>query len=217
MPFWRRNKDRRAGEPPAGGAESSDALWLVVGLGNPGVRFAGTRHNIGFMVVERLAERYGLRFKGSKQRADIARGVVAGAPALLAMPLTYMNESGNAVSRLLGYYRVPLDRLLVVYDEIDLPFGTIRLRPSGSAAGNRGLRSIIQATGSEEFSRLRLGVGRPRGEAVSHVLGRFPPEQERLLPQLLDIACDCTEAVLAGDVGAAMNRFNRNWLDELSQ
>jgi PTH1 family peptidyl-tRNA hydrolase len=193
----------------------SDDLHLVAGLGNPGTRFEGTRHNIGFMAVERLAQRHGLRFKGSKQRADVARGPVAGVPCLLAMPLTYMNESGNAVSRLLAYYRVPLDRLLVVYDEIDLPFGTLRLRPAGSAAGNRGIQSIIHSVGSDEFARLRLGVGRPRGEAVSHVLGRFPPEQEKLLPQLLDTACDAVESVLTEGVEATMNRFNRNWLDDL--
>jgi len=105
--------------------------------------------------------------------------------------------------------------LLVVYDEIDLPFGTLRLRPSGSAAGNRGIQSIIQTVGSEQFARLRLGVGRPRSEAVSHVLGRFPPQQERALPQLLDIACDAVEAVLTDGIHSAMNRFNRDWLPEL--
>lgn len=204
MPFWRRE------EEPV-----TEDLHLVVGLGNPGGKFEGTRHNIGFMVAERLAERHGLRFKGSKHRADIARGMIAGVPVLLAMPLTYMNESGNAVSRLLSYYRIPLDRLLVVYDEIDLPFGTLRLRPSGSAAGNRGMRSIIQAVGSEEFARLRLGVGRPRGEAVSHVLGRFPPEQAAQLPGLLDIAGDAVEAVITEGVEPSMNRFNRNWLDDV--
>jgi PTH1 family peptidyl-tRNA hydrolase len=204
VPFWRRQ------EEPV-----TDDLHLVAGLGNPGSRFEGTRHNLGFMAVERLAERHGLRFKGSKQRADIARGSVAGVPTLLAMPLTYMNESGNAVSRLLSYYRVPLERLLVVYDEIDLPFGTLRLRASGTAAGNRGMQSIIQSVGSDEFARLRLGVGRPRGQAVSHVLGRFPPEQEKVLPQLLDIAGNAVESVLTDGVEASMNRFNRNWLEEL--
>jgi len=194
-----------------------DDLSLVVGLGNPGSRFEGTRHNIGFMVVERLAERHGLRFKGSKHRADIARGPVAGVSTMLAMPLTYMNESGSAVSRLAAYYRVPLERLLVVYDEIDLPYGTIRLRPSGSSAGNRGIGSIIQALGSEEFARLRLGVGRPRSEAVSHVLGRFSPEEARVLPRLLDVACDTVETVLVEGVEAAMNRFNGDWMGRLEE
>jgi peptidyl-tRNA hydrolase, PTH1 family len=204
MPFWRRDP-----EPvPAD-------LWLVVGLGNPGSRFEGTRHNAGFMVVQTLASRYGLRFKGSRQRADVARGTIAGVPTMLAMPVTYMNESGNAVSRLLAYYRVPPQRLLVIYDEIDLPFGTIRLRPSGTAAGNRGLASIIQALGTDQFARLRFGVGRPRDEAVSHVLGRFAPDQARLLPRLLNIAADAVEATLSASVETAMNRFNRDWLPEV--
>ncbi len=160
MPFWRRSP------PPAG--EHVAGLWLIVGLGNPGAKFDGTRHNVGFMLVERLADRYGLRFKGSKHRADIARGTLAGHEVLLAMPLTYMNESGNAVIRLLNYYQVPRSRLLVVCDDMDLPFGTLRLRPNGSAGGQRGLASIIQSLGSS-----RVCSAPHRGEPPPRA-GDFP-------------------------------------------
>lgn len=202
---WRRREE-----------EKLDAdLHLVVGLGNPGPEYERTRHNIGFMVVERLADRHGLAFRGSKHRADIARGVVEGVPVLLAMPVTYMNDSGFAVSRLLRYYRVSLDRLLVVADEMDLPFGTLRVRPSGSSAGNGGMKSIIRELGTEDFPRLRVGVGRPAGAAVRHVLGSFPPEQSELLPALVDTAADAVTAFLRSGARDTMNRFNRDWLPEL--
>jgi PTH1 family peptidyl-tRNA hydrolase len=203
--LWRRSEDPQ----PAEGRR------LVVGLGNPGSRYANTKHNAGFMIVDRLAERAGLRFSSSKHRADIAVGTVESVPVMLAKPVTYMNESGNAVSRLLAYYQIPLPNLLVVYDEIDLPFGTIRLRPSGSSAGNRGIASIIQSLATDDFARLRFGVGRPPGNGVAHVLGPFPPEEAPLLPRLLDVAGDAVLAVWAVGIQAAMNTYNRNWLSEV--
>lgn len=206
MRFWHR-RDEPAGDPH---------LWLVVGLGNPGNKYARTRHNVGYMVAEALARRYSMRFSSSKQRADTARGTIEGIPVLLALPVTYMNESGNAVSRLVQYYKVNLDHLLVVCDDIDLPFGTLRLRPSGSSGGQRGLQSIVQALGTEEFARLRVGVGRPSGDATGHVLAPFPPEQERLLPQLTDTAADAVRTALLEGVQTAMNRYNRDWLSALS-
>lgn len=197
----------RSSDPPVNGD-----LFFVVGLGNPGGKYEGTRHNIGFMTVEHLARRHGLRFHGSKQRADTTRGVIGDKQVLLALPVTFMNESGNAVSRLLGYYHIPRERLLVVCDDIDLPFGTTRLRPDGSAGGNNGLKSIAQHLGTTDFARLRLGVGRPPGSAISYVLGRFPPAEARLLPEVLDHAADAIEAELKDGVLEAMNRFNRQWV-----
>jgi len=167
------------------------------------------------MTVERLASRYGLAFKGSKQRADVARGKIDTIPVLLAQPLTFMNESGNAVSRLVHYYRIDLDHLLVVCDDMDLPFGRLRFRSDGSAGGQRGLDSIIRSLGSNEFARLRIGVGRPARSAVGHVLGRFSREQEAFLPQLLDVASDAVVAFLTRDAQEAMNLFNRDWTAEL--
>ena len=205
MPFWRREREE----------VSERDLHVVVGLGNPGTRYARTRHNVGYMVVETMARRLQLGFKRSKHRADTARGRLDGIPILLALPVTFMNESGNAVARLLQYYRVPLDQVLVVADDLDLPFGTLRVRPDGSSGGNRGLRSIVDMLGSEEFARLRVGVGRPRREAVDHVLSPFEPEEMRLLPALIETAADAVSVALREGVQVAMNRFNRSWLDEI--
>lgn len=206
MRFWRHGKEETA----------DSELRLIVGLGNPGEKYARTRHNAGYMVAETLAQRHGIRFGKSKHRAEVGRGTINGVPVLLALPLTYMNESGNAVSRLVHYYRVPLDRLLVMCDEIDLPFGTLRLRPSGSSAGHRGLQSIIQALGTDAFARLRVGVGRPPGEGVHHVLGPFSADEARLVPALIDTAADAVTVALVQGMEVAMNRYNRDWLPTIS-
>ena len=203
MPIWHRHRN----EP----VKSSD-LRLVVGLGNPGPRYAETRHNLGYMVVQELAQRGGAAFRSSRQRADVSRIDVEGMPLLLALPLTYMNESGNAVSHLVSYYKIPLGRLIVIADDMDLPFGTLRVRPNGSSAGNRGLRSVITSLGSEEFARLRVGIGRPSGNAVSHVLERFSPEERKHLPGVIRAAADAALVALRDGVPVAMNDFNRNWI-----
>ncbi len=206
MPFWRQHEPVRV----------SGAEWLVVGLGNPGSRYENTRHNIGFMVVEAFARRHDLRFKGSKHRAEVATGAVNGIPILLAEPVTFMNESGNAVVRLTRYFKVPGERVLVVCDDLDLPFGTMRLRSGGGSGGNGGLKSIIQSLGTEQFGRLRLGVGRPAGDAARHVLQRFPTDEAGLMSELLELAADAIEAVAQHGVAEAMNQFNRDWLPEIS-
>jgi PTH1 family peptidyl-tRNA hydrolase len=195
---------------------SGEDLRVVVGLGNPGSKYERTRHNVGFIVVERFAERHSLPFKGSKHHADLARGTVKGMPVAVAMPLTYMNESGFAVRRILTYFKAPVANLLVICDDLDLPFGRLRIRTEGSAGGNRGLKSIIQELGGEDFARLRVGIGRPSGSAKSYVLQRFPAEQEAVLSRLVDVACDAIESILEEGAEAAMNRFNRDWLPEVS-
>jgi PTH1 family peptidyl-tRNA hydrolase len=197
-------------------AEEGD-LRLVVGLGNPGAQYERTRHNAGYMVANEIARRMGATFRGSRQRADIARGTLNGLPLIAALPTTYMNNSGEAVTRLLNYYRIPLEHLIVIADDLDLPFGTIRVRPDGSSGGNGGLKSIVQQLGTEEFSRLRFGVGRPPGDAINYVLGPFPPEQAALLPRLVPIAADAVEAVLRDGVRAAMNQYNRDWTPEITE
>lgn len=195
--------------------QPADGLHLVVGLGNPGESYRRTRHNVGAMVAQRFAERHGLAFKGSKHHADVARGTVAGVQVLLALPLTYMNESGYAVRRLVTYYRIPPERLTAVCDDLDLPFGRLRIRPDGSSGGQRGLKSIADEIGSEAFTRLRLGIGRPSIPARAYVLQRFTPEEEECLPALLDVACNALEAILSAGPATAMNDFNRDWLPAL--
>lgn len=194
-----------------------DDLYLVVGLGNPGPRYERTRHNVGFMAVNELARRGGAVFRGSKQQADVARVTLGGMPLLLAQPLTYMNESGRAIALLMRYYKVTPDRLLIICDDIDLPFGTIRLRPSGSSGGQKGLQSIIQDLHTDAFPRLRIGIGRPRGDTVNHVLAPFPPDEQRALPDLIAVAGDAALAALREGTAAAMNRYNRDWLPEISK
>jgi len=205
VPLWGRRQPEPQPEPD---------LRLVVGLGNPGPRYAETRHNVGYMVVEEIARRGGASFRSSKFRADTARVQVDGMPLLLALPVTYMNESGNAVSRLVQYFHVPLEHLLVVADDMDIPFGTLRLRRGGSSGGNRGMRSVIQSLGSEEFARVRVGIGRPTGSAVGHVLDRFPPEQRQVLPRIVGRAADAVVFALRDGITSAMNEYNRDWLDD---
>lgn len=206
MRFWRGQTQE----------DSNPELRIVVGLGNPGPRYENTRHNVGYMVIDTLARRHGMSMrKAGKFRAEIASGRFGETPVLLAKPITYMNESGYAVARLVRFYRIPLEQLLVVADDLDLPFGTLRLRPHGSSGGNGGLKSIIRELGSEDFPRLRIGVSRPAQSAVSHVLGPFPPNQASKLPTFIETAADAVIAALQEGVVAAMNRFNRDWLGAL--
>ncbi|GIW70982.1 MAG: peptidyl-tRNA hydrolase [Planctomycetota bacterium] len=183
---------------------------LVVGLGNPGRRYARTRHNVGFRVLERLAERWGValarrRFEGLYAVAATPQGQV-----VLLAPQTYMNESGRAVAAYARYYKVEPAQTLVVSDDIALPFGTLRLRAAGSAGGQKGLASVIAALGTEAFPRLRIGIGAPPPpmEAADYVLAPFAEEEERLLPEVIERAADCVQCWLAEGIDRAMSRFN---------
>jgi PTH1 family peptidyl-tRNA hydrolase len=164
------------------------------------------------MVVRSVAQRDGLRMQRSKYAAETARTSLGNVPVLLAVPETFMNESGVAVSRLVRYYKVPPERLLVVCDDLDIPFGTLRIRPDGGPGGHNGLKSIIADIGTQQFPRLRVGVGRPSNDAIDHVLGRFTPEEERVLPRLLELAGDAVKATVVMGPREAMNRYNRQWL-----
>jgi PTH1 family peptidyl-tRNA hydrolase len=182
---------------------------LVVGLGNPGGQYAGTRHNIGWMVLDRLADRAGWSGRGrDRDAATSVRGRHAGLDLVLAKPLTYMNDSGLAVRKLLALERAPLADLLVVADDFALPFGRLRFREGGGAGGHNGLRSIIEELGTEKFSRLRIGIGEPSRNAVDHVLSRFGPEEQLRLDELLDASADAVEAWAREGTNKAANRFN---------
>ncbi|MFN8471840.1 MAG: aminoacyl-tRNA hydrolase [Anaerolineae bacterium] len=186
--------------------------YLIVGLGNPGPQYAKTRHNIGWMVVERLAEQHRLSFDRLQFKARVAAGTMRDQRVVLAKPLTYMNLSGEAVGPLMRFYKIPLERLLVVYDEIDIPFNTLRLRADGGAGGHRGMRSIIQTLGSQDFSRLRVGVGRPPSgwEAADHVLAPWTKDEVPLVSALVERAALAAETWLTEGILSAMNRFNAN-------
>lgn len=184
-------------------------MRLIVGLGNPGEEYAKTRHNMGFRVVDELAHRWGLRFQRGKWRSLVAAGSAHGQSIVLLKPQTYMNDSGQAVGGAVAFYKLAPGDLLVVYDEIDLPLGRLRLREQGSHGGHNGVRSIIQHLHTQEFPRLRVGVGRPqRGDAADHVLSTFRKHEQPIADELVQRAADAVEVVLKDGLVAAMNRFN---------
>lgn len=188
----------------------ADDPWLVVGLGNPGPSYAGNRHNAGFLVLDLLGERVGGRFKAHKGRADVVEGRLAGRRVVLAKPKSYMNESGGPVASVLGFFKVPVERLVVVHDELDVDFGVLRLKRGGGDGGHNGLKSITRSTGSKDYLRVRFGIGRPPGrqDPADYVLKDFSATERRQLPFLVDRAADATEALLADTLEATQNRFH---------
>jgi PTH1 family peptidyl-tRNA hydrolase len=182
---------------------------LVVGLGNPGPRYAGTRHNAGFLVVELLAERMGGRFR-SRGRCDVLEGRLVDAPVVLAKPKSYMNESGGPIVAVSRFYKVPVDRLTIVHDDLDLPFGALRLKRGGGGGGHNGLRSATAALGTREYARVRFGIGRPPGrqDPADYVLRDFSATERKELGYLVDRAADAVEVLLSQGLEAAQNAFN---------
>jgi peptidyl-tRNA hydrolase, PTH1 family len=191
-------------------------LHLIVGLGNPGAEYARTRHNAGFQVVERLAERWQAGWTYEKRfNARVARAERGGLRLLLCEPQTYMNSSGEAVGPLMAFYRLSHGRLLVVVDDADLPLGELRLRPRGSSGGHHGLESIEQHLGTRDFARLRIGIGRAAGarEITGYVLGRFGPAEAAAAEQVIGRAGDQAECWLTAGIQKAMSQFNGTPLD----
>jgi PTH1 family peptidyl-tRNA hydrolase len=194
--------------------EATDINKLVIGLGNPGDQYRQTRHNVGWLVLDRLADRAGWSGRGrQKDAAAVVGGRFKGLDLLLVKPQTYMNDSGIAVRKVLARERAPLSEMLVVVDDFALPFGKLRFREGGGPGGHNGLRSIIEEMGSEAFSRLRVGIGEPdRGQPgrgfVDHVLSTFAPEERLRLDELLDAAADAVEAWARDGTNRAANRFN---------
>ena len=183
-------------------------MKLVVGLGNPGSQYATTRHNIGWMVLDRLAERAGWSGGRERDASRIVGGRFRGLDVTLAKPLTFMNDSGLAVRKLLARERAPLGDLLVVYDDFALPFGKLRFRENGGPGGHNGMRSIVGELGTETFSRLRVGIGAPERGFVDHVLAPFQPDEKERLDTLLDAAADAVEEWARHGTNKAANRFN---------
>lgn len=188
----------------------SAGLHLIVGLGNPGAKYARTRHNVGFAAVEELARRHRIEWRGRQARADVAKGTINGVPVVLAKPQTYMNLSGESVSALLHWHKLPVDRLIILYDDMDLPLGSIRVRGRGSAGGHNGLTSIIGRLRTQEFARVRIGIERPPGvgEQVDWVLGHFTREEQREITPALTTAADAVEFWLTNGIEKTMNAFN---------
>jgi peptidyl-tRNA hydrolase, PTH1 family len=187
---------------------------IVVGLGNPGSRYQKTRHNIGWLVLDRLADRMSVGGRAkSRDAAASVHGRLGDDEVVLVKPMTYMNDSGIAVRKALARERVPMVDLLVVVDDMALPFGRLRLRERGSAGGHNGLRSIIGEMGTEDFARLRVGIGAASGDAITHVLGDFEHAEQRHLDAVLDAAAEAVEAWLRLGANRAANQWNAWQLD----
>jgi PTH1 family peptidyl-tRNA hydrolase len=182
---------------------------IVVGLGNPGSQYAQTRHNVGWMVLDRLADRAGWSGRGRQRDAsNVVMGRYRGLDVTLVKPLTYMNDSGLAVRKVLARDRAPLSDLLIVADDFALPFGKLRMREAGSHGGHNGLRSIVEELGTEKFNRLRVGIGDPNRRGADHVLSIFMPDERQRLDELIDAAADAVEAWARDGANKAANRFN---------
>ena len=204
--FLRMNNDDRQREAANAG---EGERFLIVGLGNTGRNYAGNRHNIGFMAVDRLAAKYGLLSNRVQNKALVANGRLANHPVILAKPQTMMNGSGDAVGPLAKFYKVPPANVLVIYDEIDIEFGMVRIRKKGSSGGHNGMRSVIQHLG-QEFPRIRLGVGRPNGKMPVHayVLQDFAKDELPLVDEMLETAVAAVETFLSEGINMAMNKYN---------
>src|ERR1039457_7268723 len=188
----------------------AEERWLIVGLGTPGAEYAGHRHNAGFLIADLLADRASARLRGSKFRASVGDGRLAGLPVTIAKPVTFMNESGGPVAALRDHYRLPADRLVVLHEDQDLPFGTIRLKMGGGDNGHNGLRSVSAALRTRDYHRLRFGIGRAPGRLgpAACALRDFAAPEGKELPYLIDRSADAVEALLADGLAAAQNAFH---------
>lgn len=202
-----RFRPARAGRPP----ENAEARWAIVGLGNPDERYRRSRHNAGFMVIDSLARQSNAALSKRRVKGATARALLDGQPVLLVQPLTYYNLSGECVSALRGYFKIPVERLVVVHDELDLEPGRIQVRRGGGDAGNRGIRSIIDALGSPDFIRVRIGIGHPLGgeDEKDYLLRAMSSDELAEFAAVIERAAGAVRAVVTQDLTRAMNAFNQ--------
>ena len=193
-----------------GGVRSGTPSMIVVGLGNPGSEYARTRHNIGFWCVDRIAADHAIALSRRNRVAVVGEGALGGHRVVLAKPRTFVNRSGRAIDYLRARYGASPEKLLVIYDDIDLPLGRVRLRPDGSAGGHNGMRSIVEALGTQDFPRLRVGIGRPPEgiDQVDYVLGTMSKEEQQQAEEEVGRVAEAVVCVLTEGMSAAMNRFN---------
>ena len=203
--LFRRNREKTASREG-----ENEKMILIVGLGNPGRKYAGTRHNVGFDAVTALADAFGINLTGNELKGVSGRGVIGGKRVLLVQPQTFMNNSGECVRAFMDFYKIPPEDLLVLCDDISLEPGKLRLRTKGSAGGHNGLKSIIEHIGTSVFARLRIGVGeKPFGwDLADHVLAHFPKEQEPLIREALKTVTEEVPLYLEQGAEAAMNKYN---------
>lgn len=185
-------------------------MILIAGLGNPGIEYAATRHNIGFDMITYLCDKYDISLRSREKKALVGKGIIGGEKVILAQPQTFMNASGESVRALMDFYKLDVDELIVIYDDISLEVGQIRVRPKGSAGGHNGIKNIIAHLGTQEFARIKIGVGaKPEGgNLVNHVLGRFSREEDGMLRDVFALADEALALILGEGVDSAMNRVN---------
>ncbi len=191
-------------------SDSIAEIFMLVGLGNPGRDYRETRHNIGFMTIDAYAALHEIKLNKVQNKAITGSGRVADARVILVKPQTFMNLSGQAVASLVRYYKIPLEHLIVTHDDVDLPFTTIRMRPGGGSAGQKGIASIIKMVGTQDFARLRMGIGRPPGQmdAADYVLQTFSRSENDQLPAFLQRSVEALDCYITDGLETAMNRFN---------
>ncbi|AEF93001.1 Peptidyl-tRNA hydrolase [Desulfotomaculum nigrificans CO-1-SRB] len=189
-------------------------MKLIVGLGNPGPEYAKTRHNIGFMVIDALARDLGIVVEKNQHKALTGQAYLGREKLILAKPQTYMNLSGQAVVALMNWYKLQPVDLLVIYDDMDLPPGRLRIRQSGSAGGQKGMKSIIELLGTQEFTRMKVGIGRPEHGAIDHVLGKIDDQEAALINPAIMAAVEAAKVWVLDGAPAAMNKFNRVGLQQ---
>ena len=189
---------------------NKDFPVMIVGLGNPGPAYRHTRHNFGFLAIDELSDALNIQVRRIKFKAMLGEGRFGDSKVVLVKPMTFMNESGRAVAPLIHFYKLPLSNLLVIHDDLDLPLGTLRLRPSGGTSGQRGMASIITQLGTQEFPRMRLGIGRPPGQMnpVDYVLKDFLPSEQDLLKIVLQTAVEASQTFITEGLTKTMNKYN---------
>ena len=183
-------------------------MYLIVGLGNPGNEYAGTRHNIGFEAIDYIADKYNIELNRIKFKGIFGEGFINGKKVILLKPTTYMNLSGESVREVINFYKISNEDIIVIYDDISLEVGRLRIREKGSHGGHNGIKNIILNLGSDIFPRIKIGVGAPKGNLVSHVLGKFSDEEVTILRQSIMASAEAVDIILAKDTKEAMNKLN---------
>ncbi|SFU67690.1 peptidyl-tRNA hydrolase, PTH1 family [Clostridium sp. DSM 8431] len=183
-------------------------MFLIVGLGNPGREYDNTRHNVGFDAIDVIADKYNIEVSRTKFKGVYGEGFIGGEKVILLKPTTYMNLSGESVREVMDFYKLSNEDILIIYDDITLDVGRIRIRPKGSAGGHNGIKSIIAHTGGDVFARIKVGAGKPQGDLVKHVLGTFSKEERADLDKVLEAVAMAAEEIVKGDVKEAMNKYN---------
>lgn len=183
-------------------------MYLIVGLGNPGEEYRGTRHNVGFDAIDIISKKYNIELNRVKFKGVYGEGFIDGKKVMLLKPTTYMNLSGESIGEVANFYKIPHEDIVVIYDDISLDIGKLRIRAKGSAGGHNGIKSIISCLGGDMFPRVKVGVGAPKGNLVSHVLGKFTSEERTILNKALEASSEAAITIMIKDTNEAMNKFN---------